>query len=51
MKRYELGKTRLRKHSLPNAYVFAPISEISNEEVWAYLTSTQTLGVLTIWNL
>ena len=41
MKRYELGKTRLRKHSLPNAYVFAPISEIDNEEVWEYLTSVQ----------
>jgi len=28
---------RLRKHDLPNAYVYAPIADLSNNEVWAYL--------------
>lgn len=37
MKQYEVSGVRLRKHSLPNAYVFAPIANISNEEVWQYL--------------
>ena len=42
MKRYEIAGTRLRKHSLPNAYVFAPISELSNKQVWGYLTSSSS---------
>jgi DNA sulfur modification protein DndC len=37
MKQYEVSGVRLRKHSLPNAYVFAPIADITNEEVWQYL--------------
>jgi DNA sulfur modification protein DndC len=37
MKQYEVSGIRLRKHSLPNAYVFAPIADITNEEVWQYL--------------
>ncbi len=28
---------RLRKHPLPNAYVFAPISDVLTEELWQYL--------------
>ncbi len=28
---------RLRKHSLPNASVFAPLSEVTSTEVWQYL--------------
>lgn len=28
---------RLRKHELTKAYVYAPIAELSNDEVWAYL--------------
>jgi DNA sulfur modification protein DndC len=28
---------RLRKHELPNAFVYAPIADLSNHEVWAYL--------------
>jgi DNA sulfur modification protein DndC len=28
---------RLRKHDLPNAFVYAPIADLSNHEVWAYL--------------
>jgi len=37
MRQYEIPGVRLRKHSLPNAYVFAPIADITNEEVWRYL--------------
>ena len=37
---YEIQGFRLRKHSLPNAYVFAPISNMSTREVWAYLINT-----------
>jgi DNA sulfur modification protein DndC len=37
MKQYELDGVRLRKHSLPNAYVFAPIANMTNKQVWAYL--------------
>ncbi|MFQ5769546.1 MAG: DNA phosphorothioation system sulfurtransferase DndC [bacterium] len=37
---YEIPGIRLRKHSLPNAYVFAPISEMSTQEVWTYLINT-----------
>jgi len=28
---------KLREHDLPNAYVYAPIADLSNNEVWAYL--------------
>jgi DNA sulfur modification protein DndC len=41
MKRYELEGIRIRKHSLPNAYVFAPIAELSTKEVWAYLINNE----------
>ncbi len=37
MRQYEIYGMRLRKHSLPNAYVFAPIVDITNQEVWRYL--------------
>ncbi|MFQ5821499.1 MAG: DNA phosphorothioation system sulfurtransferase DndC, partial [Candidatus Heimdallarchaeota archaeon] len=40
MNQYEIPGIRLRKHILPNAYVFAPISEMSNQEVWTYLINT-----------
>jgi len=36
MSNHDTG-SRLRKHDLPNAYVFAPIADLSNNEVWAYL--------------
>lgn len=29
--------SKLREHDLPNAYVYAPIADLSNNEVWAYL--------------
>jgi len=28
---------RLRKHMLPNAYVFAPIKDVETDELWTYL--------------
>lgn len=37
MKKYEIEGQRLRKHILPNAYVFAPIKDIITKEVWEYL--------------
>ena len=40
MSQYEIPGIRLRKHTLPNAYVFAPISEMSNQEVWTYLVNS-----------
>ena len=40
MKQYEIPGVRLRKHRLPNAFVFAPIVEMSNQEVWTYLINT-----------
>ncbi|MCJ7507830.1 MAG: phosphoadenosine phosphosulfate reductase family protein, partial [candidate division Zixibacteria bacterium] len=36
MNKYDNGE-RLRKHTLPNAFVYAPIADLSNNEVWAYL--------------
>jgi DNA sulfur modification protein DndC len=32
-----IDSSRLRKHPLPNAFVFAPITEVTTEEVWQYL--------------
>jgi len=36
MNSYDSGH-RLRKHTLLNAFVYAPIADLSNHEVWAYL--------------
>ncbi len=36
MSNYGNGK-RLRQHTLPNAFVYTPIADLSNDEVWAYL--------------
>jgi DNA sulfur modification protein DndC len=33
----QVESSRLRKHPLPNAFVFAPITEVTTEEVWQYL--------------
>jgi len=41
MAQYEIQGIRLRKHSLPNAYVYAPISNLSNQDVWVYLINTK----------
>ena len=37
MRKHELKYQRLRKHSLPNAYVYAPIKDVTTNEVWQYL--------------
>lgn len=37
MKRYEVKGKRLSKHTLPNAYVYAPIKNLSASQVWDYL--------------
>ena len=37
MKRHELRGQRLRKHMLPNAFVYAPIKDIETGELWQYL--------------
>jgi DNA sulfur modification protein DndC len=33
---------RLRKHVLPNAYVFAPIKDVTTAEVWQYLNQVSS---------
>lgn len=43
MKKYE-SAGRFRQHTLTNALVFAPIADMSNNDVWAYL-----LNVDNIW--
>jgi DNA sulfur modification protein DndC len=37
LKRHEFGSNRLRKHSLPKAFVYTPIQNFLTEEVWQYL--------------
>jgi len=37
IKKYEINGSRLRKHVLPNAYVFNPIKDVLTDEVWQYL--------------
>lgn len=37
MKKYERNGNRLRKHQLPNAYVFAPLKDVTTNQVWQYL--------------
>lgn len=37
MKKHEIRGERLRKHILPNAFVFAPISDVLTPELWTYL--------------
>lgn len=36
MKKYDNG-TKVRPHRTPNAYVYTPIADLENHEVWAYL--------------
>ncbi|MEO6729831.1 MAG: DNA phosphorothioation system sulfurtransferase DndC [Ferruginibacter sp.] len=33
----QVESSRLRKHPLPNAYVYAPITDVTTKEVWQYL--------------
>ncbi|MCY7358601.1 MAG: DNA phosphorothioation system sulfurtransferase DndC [Rudanella sp.] len=37
MKRHAVKGQRLRKHVLPNAFVYAPLQDITTNEVWQYL--------------
>ncbi|CAN5428544.1 DNA phosphorothioation system sulfurtransferase DndC [soil metagenome] len=37
MKRHSIKWQRLRKHLLPNAFVYAPLQDITTNEVWQYL--------------
>ena len=37
MKRHEIKGQRLRKHQLPNTFVYAPIKDIATNELWQYL--------------
>jgi DNA sulfur modification protein DndC len=37
IKKHEVKGQRLRKHILPNAYVYAPIKDVETNEVWQYL--------------
>jgi DNA sulfur modification protein DndC len=37
-----IDSERLRKHLLPNAYVFAPIKDVTTPEVWQYLNQVSS---------
>ena len=37
IKKHEIHNQRLRKHILPNAFVYAPIKDIETEELWQFL--------------
>lgn len=37
IKRHEVKGQRLRKHPLPNAYVYTPIKDVKTAELWQYL--------------
>lgn len=37
MKKHEISGQRLRRHPLPNAFVYAPLKDITTNEVWQYL--------------
>jgi DNA sulfur modification protein DndC len=37
MKRHSLKGQRLRKHMLPNAFVYAPLQDVETDELWQYL--------------
>jgi DNA sulfur modification protein DndC len=37
IKKHEVKGQRLRKHQLPNAFVYAPIKDVSTNQLWQYL--------------
>lgn len=37
LKRHNIIGKRLRKHFLPNAYIYSPIQNVTNDELWQYL--------------
>lgn len=45
IKKHQFGNNRLRKHSLPKAFVYTPIQHFTTDEVWQYL-----LVVPSPWN-
>jgi len=42
MKKYEVKGERLRKHVLPNAFVFAAIKDVKTDELWQYLAQVKS---------
>ena len=45
IRKHQIGTNRLRKHPLPNAFVYAPLTDVVTEDVWLYLS-----GVPSPWN-
>jgi DNA sulfur modification protein DndC len=41
MKRHSVKNQRLRKHLLPNAFVYAPLQDIETNELWQYLMQVE----------
>jgi len=37
IKKYEIKGKRLRKHQLPSAYVYAPLKDVTTNDLWQYL--------------
>jgi DNA sulfur modification protein DndC len=42
IKKHTIQGQRLRKHMLPNAYVFTPITEVLTNDLWQYLLQVQS---------
>ncbi|MEO1264040.1 MAG: DNA phosphorothioation system sulfurtransferase DndC, partial [Bacteroidota bacterium] len=42
IKRHEVKGSRLRRHTFPKAYVYAPIKDVLTEEVWQYLLAAKS---------
>lgn len=42
IQRHEVTGQRLRKHILPNAFVYAPIKDVKTDEVWQYLMQVKS---------
>lgn len=42
IKRYEVKGRRLSKHHLPGAYVYAPLKEVSVNDIWWYLAENSS---------
>ncbi|GGE18159.1 DNA phosphorothioation system sulfurtransferase DndC [Sphingobacterium cellulitidis] len=42
IKKYEIKGERLRKHVIPNAYVYAAIKDVETQELWQYLSQVSS---------
>lgn len=42
LKKHEVKGSRLRRHILPNAYVYAAINKVTTPEVWQYLLAAKS---------